>query len=73
MESNELDQASQARREFLLAGTSAGVLGAIAVLIRRSTAVDEAMAAPAPIDSATGSGYRETEHIRKYYHCARYW
>ncbi len=59
------------RRRFLAAAGGAGALGTLAALSAESTAAAAPVAAPAP--AATPSGYRETEHIRKYYRSARYW
>jgi hypothetical protein len=73
MERNERNQVNRGRREFLVAMKGAGMLGAIAVLAGKSAAIEAAALVPGTLDQAAGSGYRETEHIRKYYSCARYW
>jgi nitrous oxide reductase len=53
------------RRDFLkAAGIAGGAAGLAVALTSKSTAA----AAP---DDRKGSGYRETEHIRKYYESAR--
>ncbi|MSP80629.1 MAG: formate dehydrogenase [Rhodospirillales bacterium] len=55
---------STSRRDLLkLAGLAAGVAGAAAAV---STA-----GAAAPVTRAEDGGYRETDHIRKYYELAR--
>jgi hypothetical protein len=72
MEKHEQNQVNIARRDFLRATGSAGAIGAIAVLIGRGAVVEAAPVAAAEEEMATG-GYRETEHIRKYYYCAAYW
>jgi len=64
--------ANLARRDFLQAAKGAGMLSALAVLLGKGAAVEMAMAEAAPLD-AISEGYRETEHIRKYYRCAAYW
>jgi hypothetical protein len=61
-----------ARRKFLLAARGAGAVGALAVLMGRGAIAEAAAAVPAAPEPA-GSGYRETDHIRNYYRCARYW
>jgi len=56
-----------ARRGFLQTAGTAGLLGAALSLLSRAAPVS---AAPPPtMDDATShpDGYRETEHIRKYY------
>jgi hypothetical protein len=40
--------------------------------MRRVAVVEAAPVATAQEDLPAG-GYRETEHIRKYYYCAAYW
>lgn len=55
---------STSRRDLLkMAGLAAGVAGAAAV-------AGTAKAAP-PVARAGDGGYRETEHVRKYYELAR--
>lgn len=54
------------RRDFLKAAGLAGGAGVAAVAL---TAKSSQAAAPA---GQKESGYRETEHIRKYYESARY-
>ena len=54
----------KSRRAFLLAGVgSAGAAAAAVALTQSPKAVTEASAAP----PAEARGYRETEHILKYY------
>lgn len=61
------------RRRFLMAG-GVGAAGVVAAVMGRGTMVAPAEAAPvAPEAEAATGGYHETEHIRKYYRCARYW
>jgi hypothetical protein len=61
-------QPNPLRRSFL----KAVPLGALALTAGRAEAAQApaAVAAPAPAASA---GYRETEHIRRYYRTAAYW
>ena len=60
------------RRHFMAA--AAGMGAAVAGLLGRAPASAEALAASAaPPEPVAGGGYRESEHIRKYYRCARYW
>lgn len=54
------------RRDFLKA---AGIAGGAAGLAAATLTSKSQAAAP---DGRKGSGYRETEHIRKYYESARY-
>jgi len=57
------------RREFLKrAGLATGAIGAVAATLTPRSA-DAAMASDAGAD---GSGYHETEHVRKYYELARF-
>jgi hypothetical protein len=72
MEKHEQNQVNTARRDFLRVTGSAGAIGAVAVLMRRVAVVEAAPVATAQEDLPAG-GYRETEHIRKYYYCAAYW
>jgi len=59
---------SLARREFLKSvGLTTGAVGAAAVALSSSPA-KAAVAAPA---KGAKTGYRETEHVRKYYESAR--
>jgi hypothetical protein len=73
MDKIEVGKVNYARRGFLNAAKGVGALGAIAVLMGRTATAEAATEPPASAEPATGGGYRETEHIRKYYYCARYW
>lgn len=66
-------EVNQTRRKFLLVARGVGAVGAVAVLMGRSAAAEAAAVTVAPEELPAGSGYRETEHIRKYYYCASYW
>jgi len=76
MDEHESGRPDRARRQFLMAARGAGAFGAIAVLFGKAAA---AQATPVVLPSepaevaAPGSGYRETEHIRKYYRSVRNW
>jgi hypothetical protein len=72
MDKREIGKVDYARREFLNATKGIGAIGAIAVLMGRTATVEAATVPPASAEPPSG-GYRETEHIRKYYYCARYW
>jgi hypothetical protein len=72
METSRFDRMNRARREFLAAAKGVGVLGAIALLAGKGTAVDGAAVMADTMDESPDSGYRETEHIRKYYRSTRY-
>ena len=48
-------------------------LGALAVVAARAAAAEEAPPTVAPAAPTQGAGYRETEHIRRYYATAAYW
>lgn len=66
-------EVSLARRRFLMAG-GVGAAGVVAAVMGRGKMVVPAEAAPvAPEAEVATGGYHETEHIRKYYRCARYW
>ncbi len=55
------------RRDFLkVAGIAGGAAGVAAVALTSKTAK-----AAAPV-TGEGSGYRETEHVKKYYELARF-
>ena len=55
------------RRDFLkAAGIAGGAAGVAAVALSSKSA-----SAAAP-ESGKGSGYRETEHVKKYYELARF-
>jgi nitrous oxide reductase len=58
---------SLARRDFLkTAGLATGAVGAAVAL-----ASPQAKAATAPAAKGEKTGYRETEHVRRYYELAR--
>ncbi|MCB2102461.1 MAG: twin-arginine translocation signal domain-containing protein [Rhodobacterales bacterium] len=66
---DKTDKAAPSRRSFLkAAGLGAGAAGVAAVALKGT----EAEAAAAPKDGTTRAGYRETEHVRKYYELARF-
>ncbi|MEN3363290.1 MAG: hypothetical protein V7606_564 [Burkholderiales bacterium] len=71
MEENEQDRVNRARRDFLRLTGNAGAIGAVAVLMGHSATVEAAAVVPEAEPPTTG--YRETEHIRRYYYCASYW
>ena len=56
------------RRGFLLA-LGAGGIGAAAIAAR--SLEGNAPVAPAEPDAASGDGYRETDHVRRYYRTAK--
>jgi hypothetical protein len=63
-------QPDPARRSLL----KAAPLGALAVAAAARARAPEPPAAPAaPVDAEKAQGYRETEHIRRYYRTAAYW
>jgi hypothetical protein len=61
--------ADAGRRSFL----KALPLGAVAVVAGAAPAAQAAPAAVAAPAAAASQGYRETEHIRRYYQTAAYW
>jgi hypothetical protein len=62
--SDPKDIRTTSRRELLkFAGLAAGVAGA--------TAAAGTAKAAAPVERAQDGGYRETDHVRKYYELAR--
>lgn len=66
-DTDDLPQAIPARRGFLQTAGSVGLLGAALSLLSRAAPVGAAVL-PAPDEAADQpNGYRETEHIRKYY------
>ncbi|MGZ8301681.1 MAG: formate dehydrogenase [Telluria sp.] len=71
MEQKQPDSADQSRRAFLKTARSMGAVSALAFAAGGAQAAetkpDPAQAAP------EAKGYRETEHILKYYRTARYW
>lgn len=67
--SDQQKTGAMARREFLkTAGITTGAVGAAAAAL----AVKPATAATAPQTGTKYAGYRETEHVRKYYETARF-
>ncbi len=63
------DIKSVERRAFMKkAGISVGAVGAVAVGLSKTSAA----AAPGTGAKPGGSGYRETEHVKKYYETARF-
>lgn len=68
--SDDIPQTSAARRGFLQATGSVGLVGAALALLARAAPVGAASPpAPATADDAATppSGYHESDHIRKYY------
>lgn len=59
-------------RTFLKTTRSLGIVGAALSLLGRSTQAQTGFTAPEPAFVPAESGYRETDHIRKYYAAARY-
>lgn len=69
---DQADDALLSRRAFLRAAGSVGTAGALAIAAGAAQA--EQANAPPPAETGPPSkGYRETEHILKYYSTARYW
>lgn len=65
----EAKKTALARRDFFkVAGLGAGAAGAAAVVMRTTGAAAEHR----PDDRASKSGYRETEHVKKFYDLARF-
>ena len=59
---------SQARRDFFRkAGLGAGALGATAVTLAAGRGE-----AAEPVRSPSAAGYRETDHVKKYYELAKF-
>lgn len=74
MAQHESGKVDGSRRWFLGAAGGAGALGTIAVIFGKGVASAPALPPASAIDTEpAGRGYRETEHVRKYYHSARYW
>jgi len=63
------DTPDPARRSLL----KAAPLGALAVVAAGAAKAESAPPAPPPPAPETARGYRETEHIRRYYATAAYW
>ncbi|MDB5729306.1 MAG: formate dehydrogenase [Noviherbaspirillum sp.] len=68
-----IEEVDATRRKFLRAARGAGAIGAVAALMGRGAIAEAATVAIPATPEPAGSGYRETEHIRNYYRCARYW
>jgi hypothetical protein len=66
---NEDKQPDPTRRSLL----KAAPLGALAVAAAARARAPETPPAPAPEQPQQAKGYRETEHIRRYYRTAAYW
>ena len=65
----EAKKTALARRDFFkVAGLGAGAAGAAAVVMRTTGAVAEQR----PDGRSSKAGYRETEHVKKFYQLARY-
>jgi hypothetical protein len=63
------DIESMERRDFMKkAGLGIGAVGAVATGLPKATAA----AAPGTGEKTGKSGYRETEHVKKYYATARF-
>ncbi len=62
-----MTKSKKSRRDFLTAaGVAGGAAGVAAVALKTKSAT-----AAAP-ESGKSSGYRETEHVKKYYELARF-
>lgn len=72
MDKSEGSPVDVTRRNFLVAAGGIGTLGAVAFLSGRKIEIEQA-APLEPAAQASSGGYRETEHIRKYYRTAGYW
>jgi hypothetical protein len=72
METRQPNQLNRTRRDFMTTAKSVGILGAIAMLIGKGTSVAPSAVTPELADDVSDSGYRETEHIRKYYDSTRF-
>lgn len=69
---NEHDKPAFNRRRFFgRIGTLLGAAGAV-VLARPQHSQAPAADSETPAEPAAKQGYRETEHVRKYYHKARF-
>lgn len=67
--SNQKETVSVGRRDFFRkAGLGAGAAGAAAV----GLAADKTKAAQPAAATGNSAGYRETEHVKKYYELSRY-
>lgn len=56
------------RRGFLLGAGAAGAAAGVAVIAAKTAAPVQAVAeAPVAAEPAQGSGYRVTEHVKRYY------
>jgi hypothetical protein len=65
----DTEKTTLARRDFFkFAGLGAGAAGAAAVAIKTAGAA----AAEPPDDRLRRSGYRETEHVKRFYDLARF-
>ena len=73
MRKPELNEVDVARRRFLNIAKSAGAVGALAVRAGKSATVELRAERAVAAEPPASGGYRETEHIRKYYYCAGYW
>ena len=71
MDHTDTEQPDEARRSFLRAARGAGALGVLAAAAASGAAA--AAPLPPPPSEPGPKGYRETEHIQKYYRTARYW
>ena len=72
MEHLDTDSADESRRAFLKTARSLGAASALAIAAGGAAAADPP-AEPAKEAAPDAKGYRETEHILKYYRTARYW
>ena len=67
--SEKKEAGAMGRRDFFRkAGLGAGAAGAVAVALSRTPA----KAAVAGGKASGGKGYRETDHVKKYYELARF-
>ncbi len=59
------------RRRVFLAGVVAAPVVAVGMLLQRAQ-VPQPVAAALPVPAPAGLGYRETDHVRRYYRSAAY-
>jgi len=64
---SKMEKKSLPRREFLKATSVAGAAAGVAAVVLKGTS-----AKAADLKKSSQAGYRETDHVKKYYELARF-
>ncbi len=68
---NDSSQPALSRRRWFAGAGTVGAVAAVAATLPATGLVAKDSAGTEPAESETGSGYRLTEHVRRYYQTTR--